>query len=151
VARDFCYFIAEYGIRHWAEVSQRHYDQYMQQKGRSQGANVHPFLTFVGRNYRLSAKFIAPKRKPAPALTRVTALDEMPEVVNQISKIVDDELRVIGLLLAIYAQPISRSAALTASRFRFRAERLEALFGDDWLPLDRMTSKLLLELEPALK
>lgn len=149
-ATHFCAFVADRGIQHWAGVSQSLFDRYVTATSPKQGTRVFPFLRFVRQRYRLAGRLVRPRIKKTPALKRVMPVSEMPRVIRQISSIPDDELRLIGLLLAVYAQPISHSATLTASRFRQRNERMEALFARDWMPLDRVTGKLVLDLQPGL-
>ncbi|MDN5873671.1 MAG: hypothetical protein L0H29_04730 [Sinobacteraceae bacterium] len=149
-AENFCVFLAGDGIEHWAEVSQSTYDRYIAVTTPHTGARVSPFLGFVRRRYRLTGRMQRPRIKRAPALQHVTPVADMPDIVQRMSRLPDEELRLIGLLLAIYAQPIAHSAALTTGRFRMRDQRLEALFADDWLPLDQLTSGCLRRRWPDL-
>jgi hypothetical protein len=149
-AADFCAFLASIGIRYWAEISQRHFDAYITERSPMQGSRVYPFVRFILSRFKLTCGIKSPRIRRRVAISFVIDPDDMPPIVRRVASIQATDTRLVGILLSVYGQPISRSVELRMSHFRWRKERIEALFAESWMPLDSWTGDQLLQWCPAL-
>ena len=144
----FCDFLTSKGLTHWPQVAQHHLDEYIGVENRHAAARIFTFLEFIRHHYRLTHKFVRPKVRVKPAIDAILPKKDMQDVLRRILKCPDDEVIVVALLLALFAQMPTRSLELTYSRFRKNGDKIEALFATQWTPLDRLTTKYLLRIAP---
>ncbi len=149
-ARAFCEFLASKGLQHWPEVAQHHLDEYIAVTNRAAAARVYTFLQFIRQNFRLTQRFIRPKLRPKPPVDAVMPIEEIPPVLRRLLDSSDQQAIVGGLFLALFAQTPTRSAELTYGNFRKRNGKIEALFAEQWTPLDPLTTKHLQKLIPDI-
>lgn len=150
-ATRFTIAMAQQGLSRWAEVSQHILDEYVGSVGRDAGGHAYTFLVFIHREYRLTQRIVRPRKKLQPPSEAVATREQMLEILKEVNEEPDLEVRAAAFLLALFAQPISRTKELRLSNFRLRKDRVEALFAEEWLPLDRMTSKLIRRIAPELE
>lgn len=149
-ARRFCEFLASRGLQHWPEVAQHHLDEYIDVTNRSAADRACTFLLFIRQHFRLTQRFIRPKQRRKPPSDAVLPIGEIPAVLRRLVASPDHQAILGGLLLALFAQTPTRSAELTYGDFRKRDGKVEALFAEQWTPLDPLTTKYLLELAPEI-
>ena len=142
----FCEFLASKGVTHWPQVEQHHLDEYIGVENRHAATRIYTFLEFIRHHYHLTHKFVRPKVRIKPAIDAILPKKDMRDVLRRILKCPDDELIVVALLLALFAQLPVRSLELTYSRFRKNGDKIEALFATQWTPLDGLTTKYLLRI-----
>jgi hypothetical protein len=147
-ARRFCEFLASRGLQHWPEVAQHHLDEYIDVTNRSAADRACTFLLLIRQHFRLTQRFIRPKQHRKPPSEAVLPIGEIPAVLRRLVASPDHQAVLGGLLLALFAQTPTRSAELTYGDFRKRDGKVEALFAEQWTPLDPLTTKYLLELAP---
>lgn len=151
VAADFCRFLDEQGLRAWQQVMQRHLDAYCAARTRDQGGRVFPFLAYVRWTVPNAARLRRPKLKRRPALELVPSFAEQEDAVRMLLRQKVSDVVLVGLLVAVYAQPISSCVQLRLSNFRVRQGRVQACFAEEWLPLDRPIAARVVQLYPAVK
>ncbi|OZB42488.1 MAG: hypothetical protein B7X46_14080 [Thiomonas sp. 15-66-11] len=78
------------------------------------------------------------------------AVAEIPAVLKRLIGFSDPQVIVAGLFLALFAQTPTRSAELTYGNFRKRDGKIEALFAEQWTPLDPVTTRYLVQLAPGV-
>lgn len=149
-ARAFCEFLAGKGLQQWPQVAQHHLDDYISATDRWAAARAYTFLQFIRQNFRLTQRFVRPKLRPKPPAEAVMPIAEIPAVLKRLIGFSDPQAVVAGLFLALFAQTPTRSAELTFGDFRKRDGRIEALFAEQWTPLDPLTTRYLLQLAPAV-
>lgn len=149
-AQAFCEFIAGKGVQHWPEVAQHHLDEYIALTNRATAARAYTFLQFIRQHFRLTQRFIRPKMRLQPPVDAVLPIEEIPLVLRRLLDSSDQQAIVGGLFLALFAQTLTRSAELTYGNFRKRNGKIEALFAEQWTPLDTLTTKHLQKLVPDI-
>ncbi len=149
-AHAFCEFLAGKGVQHWPEVAQHHLDEYIAVTNRAAAARAYTFLQFIRQNFQLTQRFIRPKMRKKPPVDAVLPIEEIPLVLRRLLDSSDQQAIVGGLFLALFAQTLTRSAELTYGNFRKRNGKIEALFAEQWTPLDPLTTKHLQKLVPDL-
>jgi hypothetical protein len=149
-ARRFCEYLSSLGYERWLQVSQRDYDAYVTAVGRAEALHAFVFLRFVMTNGRCTVRFRRPRKRRRSALDYVIDYRKIPDLAAKIVRLPDPRLRLIGLLLVFYGQPLNRSAQLLTSDFRLREGRLEGMFGTAWMPIDAVTARVVRELHPSL-
>lgn len=146
----FCEFLAEKGLTLWPQVGQHHLDEYIYFSNHHAAARVFTFLEYIRHHYRLSHRFVRPKIRLKPVTEAMIPREEVPNLLRRVLKCGEDEVILLALLLALFAQMPARSIELTHSRFRMREGKVEALFAEQWTPLDPMTIKYLNRLDPDI-
>lgn len=149
-ARSFCEFLASKGVQHWPEVAQHHLDEYIAVTNQAAAARVYTFLQFIRQNFRLTQRFIRPKHRLKPPVDAVLPIKDILLVLQRILDAKDQQVIVGGLFLALFAQTPTHSAELTYGNFRKRNGKIEALFAEQWTPLDPLTTKHLQKLAPGI-
>lgn len=149
-ARSFCGFLASQGLHRWPEVAQHHLDEYIDVTDRWAAARAYTFLQFIRQHFRLTQRFVRPKQRIKPPSEAVMPVKEIPAVLRRLIVSPDQQAIVGGLFLALFAQMPTRSAELTYGNFRRRNGRIEALFAEQWTPLDPLTTKHLQALVPDI-
>lgn len=149
-ARAFCEFLAGKGLQQWPQVAQHHLDDYLSATDRWAAARAYTFLQFIRQNFRLTQRFVRPKLRPKPPAESVMPIAEIPAVLKRLIGFSDPQAIVAGLFLALFAQTPTRSAELTFGNFRKRDGKIEALFAEQWTPLDPLTTRYLVQLAPGI-
>jgi hypothetical protein len=149
-ARYFCEFLVRQGLQFWPEVSQHHLDMYVDETNRGTGGNVFTFLQFVRQNNRMTQRFVRPKTRLKPPAEAMLDLDAVPNVLQRVVVCADAQVAVAALFLALFGQRVARSAELCLGNFRERGEKLEAMFAEEWTPLDLLTTRFLRKLYPSI-
>ena len=149
-ARYFCEFLVRQGLQFWPEVSQHHLDMYVDKTNRCTGGNAFTFLQFVRQNNRMTQRFIRPKIRLKPPAEAMLDSDAVPGVLRRIVVYPDAQVAVAALFLTLFGQMVARSAELRLGNFRERGEKLEALFAEEWTPLDVLTTRFLRKLNPSI-
>ena len=149
-ARAFCEFLAGRGLQQWPQVAQHHLDDYLSATDRWAAARAYTFLQFIRQNFRLTQRFVRPKLRPKPPAEAVMPIAEIPAVLKRLIGFTDPQAVVAGLFLALFAQTPTRSAELTFGNFRKRDGKIEALFAEQWTPLDPLTTRHLVQLAPGI-
>ena len=148
VAGDFCRFLDGEGVRSWQELMPRHLDAFCAARTREQGGRVYPFLSYARRVAPVSAKLRSPRSKRRPTLELAPTFEAQAQAVaNLIAEPVDAAV-LVGLFVAVYAQPISNCRKLHLSNFRVRDDRVQARFAEEWMPLDRAVAARVLSIAP---
>ena len=149
-ARHFCEFLAQQGLQFWPEVSQYHLDLFVERVNSKAGERAYTFLQHVRRHFRLTQRFVKPRTRRKPASEAMYGADAIPAVLARIIACEDAEVVVAALLLTLWGQMIIRSHELTFGKFRTGADTIEALFAQQWVPLDKVTLKYLQRLHPSI-
>ncbi len=149
-ARYFCEFLVRQGLQFWPEVSQHHLDMYVDENNRGTGGNAFTFLQFVRQNNRMTQKFVRPKTRLKPPAEAMLDSDAVPGVLRRIVACPDAQVAVAALFLALFGQRVASSAELCLGNFRERGEKLEAMFAEEWTPLDVLTTRFLRKLNPSI-
>nr|WP_297500914.1 hypothetical protein [Ferrovum sp.] len=149
-ARYFCEFLVRQGLQFWPEVSQHHLDMYVDETNRCTGGNAFTFLQFMRQNNRMTQRFIRPKIRLKPPAEAMLDSDAVPGVLRRIVVYPDAQVAVAALFLTLFGQMVARSAELRLGNFRERGEKLEALFAEEWTPLDVLTTLFLRKLNPSI-
>ena len=148
VAVDFCRFLECQGVRSWQEVMQRHLDAFCATRTREQGQRVYPFLGYACRVAPVSAKLRCPRSKRRPTLDLAPTFEAQAQAVANLIAEPLDAAVLVGLFVAVYAQPISNCRKLHLSNFRVRDDRVQVRFAEEWMPLDRTVAARVLSLAP---
>mgnify|MGYP003790321935 CR=1 FL=1 len=149
-ARAFCEFLVRKGLDYWPQVAQHHLDEYISETNHGAADRASTFLAFIRRHFRLTQRFVRPRRRRKPPTEAVLPISEIPTVLKRLMGCSDLQVIVAGLFLALFAQTPTRSAELTYSNVRKRAGKIEALFAEQWTPLDPLTTRFLLRLAPRV-
>ena len=149
-ARAFCEFLAGKGLQQWPQVAQHHLDDYLSATDRWAAARAYTFLQFIRQNFRLTQRFVRPKMRLKAPAEAVMPIAEIPAVLKRLIGFSDRQAVVAGLFLALFAQTPTRSAELTFGNFRKRDGKIEALFAEQWTPLDPLTARHLAQLAPGI-
>lgn len=150
-ARHFCEFLVRQGLQFWPEVSQYHLDMYVDETNRAAGGRAFTFLQFVRQNNRMTQRFVRPKIRLKPPAEAMLDLDVVPKVLQRVVACADAQVAVAALFLALFGQMVARSAELCLGNFRGREdEKLEAIFAEEWTPLDALTTRFLRKLNPSI-
>jgi hypothetical protein len=149
-ARAFCEFLAGKGLQQWPQVAQHHLDDYLSATNRWAAARAYTFLQFIRQNFRLTQRFVRPKLRPKPPAEAVMPIAEIPAVLKRLIGFSDPQAVVAGLFLVLFAQTPTRSAELTFGNFRKRDGKIEALFAEQWTPLDPLTTRHLVQIAPGI-
>ena len=148
VAADFCRFLEDQGVLSWQAVMQRHLDAYCAARTREQGQRVYPFLMHARTVAPVSAKLRRPRFIRRPKLEIAPSFEAQERAVKNLIAAPLDEAVLVGLLVAVYAQRITDCRRLHLSNFRVRDNRVQALFANVWMPLDRTVSARVLRISP---
>ena len=150
-AQKFCIFLVKQGRRFWSEVAQKDLNEYMSISNKGAGQRAWTFLHFIHGRFPMTQKILRPKNKNKAAGTVVASREAARSAVNRIIKSSDHQVVLAGLFLVLFAQTISRSADLRLKDFRRDANRLQARFAGDWMPLDALTEKFLYQYYPEFR
>ena len=148
VAADFCRFLEGQGVLSWQALTQRHLDAFCAARTREQGQRVYPFLMHARSVAPVSAKLRRPRFIRRPKLEIAPSFEAQRRAVANLIAAPLDEAVLVGLLVAVYAQRITDCRKLHLSNFRVRNNRVQALFADAWMPLDRAVSARVLRIAP---
>lgn len=149
-ARRFCAFLVSRGLQQWPQVAQHHLDEYIGATDRRAAGRAYTFLQFIRQHFRLTQRYVRPKLRPKAPAEAVMAIAEIPAVLKRLVGFPEPQAIVAGLFLALFAQTPTRSAELTYGNFRKRDGKIEALFAEQWTPLDPLTARFLLQLAPGV-
>lgn len=149
-ARAFCEFLAGKELQQWPQVAQHHLDDYLSATDRWAAARAYTFLQFIRQNFRLTQRFVRPKLRPKPPAEAVMPIAEIPAVLKRLIGFSDLQAILAGLFLSLFAQTPTRSAELIFGNFRKRDGKIEALFAEQWTPLDPLTTRYLVQLAPGI-
>ena len=149
-ARHFCEFLVQQGLQFWPEVSQYHLDLYVDEINQGAGIRAFTFLQFVRQNNRMTQRFIRPKIRPKPPAEAMLDSDAVPGVLRRVVVYPDAQVVVVALFLTLFGQMVARSTELCLGNFRERGEKLEAMFAEEWTPLDVLTTRFLRKFSPSI-
>lgn len=143
-AEWLCIFLAGIGLQHWEEMASRHYLLFRLQHGVSIAATAFRFLKFVkSRHPRMTATFRRPVMPKRPVTERLTERDRVVKAVQAAVDAGDVPTALLLCLVGLYAQPLTHCRKLAVGDFRRRDGSVACKFNEIWVPLDRVTAKLL--------
>ena len=148
VAADFCRFLEDQGVLSWQALMQRHLDAFCAARTREQGQRAYPFLVHARWVAPVSEKLRRPRFITRPKLEITPSFEAQERAVGNLIEAPLDEAVLVGLFVAVYAQRITDCRKLHLSHFRVRDGRVQALFADVWMPLDRAVSARVLRIAP---
>ncbi|MBM5572106.1 MULTISPECIES: hypothetical protein [Deefgea] len=150
-AIKFCEYLIENGIYDFSDVGQSILDQYAEDYSRKEAEKAYNFLNFTSYNYN-NLIDLQPPRFKRPAAWLMCIQDVfLDEIINNTKNIMEPDLRLCVLLLAVYGQTISKSTSLKLDSVETIGEKIFIKFHKYPIELDQLTKETLLQCRPNIK
>ncbi|QLG88778.1 hypothetical protein HQ393_11340 [Chitinibacter bivalviorum] len=146
----FCEFLVSIGIDDFGKVEQSILDQYADEHSRKEAGKASNFLKFIAYSYPNLLKLQPPIFKRAPAWSMCEQEKNVREIIANSSTITNKEVQLAIHFLALYGQPISKSARINIRDVKMDGDDVFVKFCKYFIKIDETAKSILLSIHPDL-